>query len=58
MARYLCDSCSHLKGTLFKTYRVDGILYREEYADCSKRWPMAKVMRGCYCYDYEKGEGK
>ena len=58
MGRFLCDSCEHLNGTLMKTYRVDGVLYCEEYANCARRWPMAKVPRGGFCFDYDKRKEK
>lgn len=52
--RYLCDSCKHSKGTVFKTYTdSQGVERREEYVSCPKRWTRPKVPTHDWCFDYE-----
>lgn len=53
---YLCDTCRHMLRTVPKTYTADGILYREEYAECARRWTRPKVKAGGKCFDYERRE--
>lgn len=57
MSKWLCESCRHNTGKLYKTY-TDNLgeerTIKVPYVRCSKRWTRPMLAHYEHCWDYER----